>query len=329
MSARPDPGLLLPALLLLALCAASLAWGAAPPWTAEGAALWDLRAGRLATGLGAGAALGLSGAICQGLLRNPLAAPDMIGITAGAALGGAGMLLGFGAGGALLSLGAAGGGLAAGALALALARQGGRHGGRIAPARLILAGVGIALSAQAWTGVLLSAASDGAAGEATLWLTGSLNGRGRPEAAALWAALIAAGAPAFALARALDRLRLGEEVALSLGIRVEPCRAALAGAAVLLASAAVAAAGPMAFVALAAGPLSRAMGGPGLIARPMASLLAAALTGAAIVTGADLATRAFAPVAYTPAGLWTGALGAPVLIWMLRRAARRHGEGRA
>lgn len=269
--------------------------------------VYELRLPRIVTAVGAGAAFGLAGAICQSLFRNPLAAPEMLGVTAGASLGAVALVLA-GVQGALVGLGAACGAILAVALLLLLAGR--------APSvtRLILTGVGIALTTGALTGLLLSRADDALAGDAMLWLTGSLNGRHWPQARLIWAALVPLLLLSVAGCRWLDRLELGDDLAQSLGVPVRMARAVLIVLAAMLIAAAVSVTGPVGFVGLMAGPIARSLSphsGPDLIG--------AALIGALIMVLADLMVTLTAFSVLLPVGIFTGLLGAPWLIWLLWR----------
>ncbi|TRW99185.1 iron ABC transporter permease [Paracoccus sp. M683] len=267
----------------------------------------DLRLPRLLTALGAGAAFGLAGAISQSLFRNPLAAPEMLGVTAGASLGAVAMLVA-GANGLAVTFGATGGAVVATLVLLLLAGR--------APetSRLILTGIGISLTAGALTGLLLSRASDTLAGDAMLWLTGSLNGRHWPQARLIWAVLPLLLIATALAARPLDRMELGDDLARSLGIPVQAARPLLILLAAGLIAAGVAVTGPVGFVGLMAGPIARRLAngtGPDLIG--------AAMIGALIMLLADLLVTLSAPLALLPAGVFTGLMGAPWLIWLLWR----------
>ena len=309
--------------LLLLLAAAALAAGRS--WTGPVALvralaagpggdllIWQLRMPRVLAGLGVGAAFGVSGAVFQSLLRNPLAAPDVVGVTQGAALGAVAAIL---AGGAAWP-GAIAGGLGATLLVFALAH---RRGDAVAPGRLVLNGIGIGITASAGVQILIGRAGDGSAAEALAWLAGSLNGTVWRDCALIWAAglplMVALGAGS----RALSRFEMGDELAQGLGVPVGALRPALALGAALLAAVAVAVAvaGPMAFVGLIAGPVARRV-----FAAPGPTLAGAALLGALLVTAADLAARILAPAAFLPAGLYTGLIGAPLLIVAMARQFR-------
>ncbi|MCU7824001.1 FecCD family ABC transporter permease [Kitasatospora sp. DSM 101779] len=275
----------------------------------------DLRLPRVVTALLVGAALALAGALFQSLVRNPLGSPDILGFTQGA---GAGALLVVLAGGSSLALagGAIAGGVATGAAIYALAWRQGVQG-----SRLVLVGIGSAAVLTGINGYLLTRAQLMDAARAMLWLTGSLDGRGWRDAVPLLIALAVLG-PAVLLGggRALRMLEMGDDAAGGLGIRVERVRLALLACAVLLASLAAAAAGPVNFVALTAPQLAKR-----LTRAPGPNLLAAMCTGAALLVTADhLAQHAFAGH-QLPVGVVTGVLGGGYLVWLLateRRAGR-------
>ncbi|OWJ80804.1 iron ABC transporter permease [Haematobacter genomosp. 1] len=321
MSAR-RPVLLLPVLLLLAGLA-GLAFGqvwVGPDvlWhgavTGEGAGammLSTFRGPRVAVALGAGAALGLSGALFQTLFRNPLASPDLIGFTSGAALAVvAGTALGLMWPMPLL---AAAGGLAA-ALLVALLSY--RRGHATPPLTVILVGLGVGFVASALAMFLMSSLPSNTAAEAQRWMTGSLAARDWGHVAQVW---LPGGVLAILLLgqmRWLAALELGEEMARALGLRVAAARRMLIATGVLLAAVAVAVAGPVPFVALMAPPLGQRLSG----ARSLAGrMLAAAAAGAVVLAGADTLARTVIPGVELPAGVMTGLLGAPYLLWRLMR----------
>ncbi|WP_151719460.1 iron ABC transporter permease [Gemmobacter serpentinus] len=310
------------ALALLTLFLAALGLAAGRNWLtlselaqalfgsgADARMVWNLRVPRLLTGVIAGGCFGLSGLVFQSLLRNPLASPDVVGLSQSAALGAVLALLA----GLPVTLGAwAGGGAAVLILAWLAAHP--RHG--IEPRAVVLQGLGLAILAGAATEALILRASDGDAGMVMTWLGGTLNGVGWPELArALW--LLPLMLPLLLAGRALDRLELGDDLAHALGLRVGALRAGLGALAALLAAGAVSLCGPMAFVALAAGPVAR------LAAYGRPSPVTAALAGAAFITLADLLARSFAPAALLPTGLYTALIGAPVLILAVWRQTRR------
>ncbi|MFF7194373.1 FecCD family ABC transporter permease [Streptomyces sp. NPDC088197] len=275
-----------------------------------------VRLPRAVTAVAAGAAFGLSGAVFQTLIRNPLASPDVIGITSGASAAAVVAIVVFGLGGATVS------GLAvAGALATALAiyllawRRG------VTGYRLVLVGIGVAAGLSSIVSFLLTRADIYTAQQALLWLTGSLNGADWPLARALLLCLLPL-LPAVCLAvRSLPVLGLGDDSATGLGVRVERSRLVLIGLAVCLAAVATAATGPVAFVAFLSGPVARR-----LVHGRGPALTLSALTGAVIMLGCDFAGQHLLGPTEFPVGVITGVLGAPGLLWLLARA-NRVGQG--
>ncbi|NIC06708.1 FecCD family ABC transporter permease [Billgrantia bachuensis] len=271
----------------------------------------EIRLPRVVLAILVGACLGVAGLLLQGLVRNPLASPDVIGITGGAslaavcflALGGAAL------GEAWLPLAALGGALL---VALAIIVLTGRG---VTPARLVLIGIGIAAALGAGTTLVLVLAADTTAMQAYVWLTGSLYAAQWREVAVLvpWALV---GLPlALVLARRLDVLALGDELAIGLGTALQGSRLALLLLSVALAGAAVAFAGGLSFVGLLAPHIARRLsvrGHTGLV--PVT-----ALVGALIVLHADLLGRiAFLP-RDLPAGIFVAGIGAPFFVYLLYR----------
>ena len=304
--------------LLIGQVPVSLAqlWQGAISGQGPGALILDtIRGPRVATALGAGAVLGLSGALFQTLFRNPLAAPDILGFTSGAGLAVVASIA-FGLA-APMPLVAAAGGLAAALLVVGLTW---RRGHRTPPLTLILVGLGVGFFTSALSTFLMTLLPHSEAAEAQRWVTGSLAARDWSHVAQVWligAALLAA---ALAQARLLEALELGEDLAAGLGLRVERARWGLAATGVLLAAAGVAVAGPVPFVALMSGPLGARMTGAKTTAGRM---LSAAGAGALMLMLADLAARAALPGIQLPAGVMTGILGAPYLLWRLSREMER------
>lgn len=274
-----------------------------------------LRLPRVLVGLLVGAALGAAGALTSSVVRNPLATPDVLGVTAGASAAAVGVLL---LGWAVpLPLAALAGGLAAAALVAALSLRGGSTG-----PHLVLVGIGLSACATAMTSFLLVRAEITDAQRAVVWLTGSLSGRGwehvRPLVLATAVLLPLAGV----LARSLTTLGLGDDLARTLGTRVTAARLAVLGVAVALAAAATAAAGPVAFVALVAPQVALR-----LAATPGPPVAASAAAGALLVVAADLVGRTgLQGLGLTstelPVGAVTALVGAPVLLVLLRRTTR-------
>ncbi|TDD79244.1 hypothetical protein E1298_28205 [Actinomadura rubrisoli] len=272
-----------------------------------------LRLPRAVTGLLAGLALGLSGAIFQSMSRNPLGSPDLIGFTTGAATGALLQILVFGGGAVAVAAGSAGGAVLT-ALAVYLVAY--RPGGGVHGVRLVLIGVAAAAMLEALNSYLITRAELREAYEAAFWLTGSLNGRGWEQAVPLAAALAVLVPAALALGGRLGMGELGDDAAQALGVPVQRTRALLMVAGVGLVAAATAATGPVPFVALAAPQLARR-----LTRRAGAQLLPAALTGAALLACGDLISLHL-PVAL-PVGVVTGVLGGAYLAWLLSTTGRK------
>jgi iron complex transport system permease protein len=279
----------------------------------------ELRLPRTLTGILVGAALGLAGAITQAVARNPLASPDILGVTAGASTAAVVVIVLGGSRGALtgqlasvgLPVAALVGGLVAAALVYALAYQQGIEG-----YRLVLVGVGLGAVATSVTSWLLVVAEVYEAARATAWLTGSLNARGWEHVVPVGLALVVLVPVALLLASALGVLQFGDDTARGLGMRVDRTRGGLILVAVALAAVATASAGPIAFVALVVPQICRRLCGT---ARP--PLLASAVFGALLTVVADLVARTVLG-AEIPVGIVTAVLGAPYLIHLLVRRNR-------
>lgn len=274
-----------------------------------------LRLPRLALGLLVGLAFGLAGALFQSVLGNPLASPDVIGISQGASAGAVAALLGAGLSGTAVSLSAFAGGAAVAAILYAVAWRGGMTGHRF-----VLAGIGIAYVCAAVVGYLLTRSEVQGAQTALLWLSGSLAQNTWPLVGVLAVALAVLVPLALLLSRPLGLLLLGDEQAASLGVRPELVRLSVIVVGTALACAATAAAGPVAFVALVAAPVARRLLGDGGLA-----LLPSALVGVTLVVGADLVAQFVLPTDLaTPVGIVTGVIGGPYLIWLMVSGRSRH-----
>ncbi|HWI61952.1 MAG TPA: iron ABC transporter permease [Symbiobacteriaceae bacterium] len=262
-----------------------------------------------------GTGLGVSGAILQGVTRNPLAAPDVIGISSGAGLGAvAVILLVPTAKWSAIPPAALAGALAAAALTYVLGWKRGSN-----PIRLVLVGIGIAAICTALINMVISVSKTTRVAETMIWLTGSVYGRSweqvRPMAP--WLAILIP--LALVMARHLDALALGDDVARGLGSRVEWQRGLLLLIAVGLAGISVAAAGTVGFVGLMAPHIARQLVGPA----HSGVLPAAGLLGGFLVVAADLLGRTlFAPIEI-PCGVITAAIGAPYFIYLLYRTRNR------
>ncbi|TQL02499.1 iron chelate uptake ABC transporter family permease subunit [Cellulomonas sp. SLBN-39] len=285
--------------------------GAAEDRTVERVVL-GIRLPRLVTGLGVGAALGVAGALFQSLSRNALGSPDLIGLTTGAATGAVlQIVLGGGTSGPL-AVGAAAvlGGTATAVVVQALARTGRSGGGY----RMVLVGIGVGAFLQAVSSVLLTRAELDQALEAEIWLQGSLAGRSWQQAVPVLVVLAVVLPLLPAVRRDADVLEMGDETAAQLGVVAARARRTQVVLGVALTAVATAAAGPVAFVALAAPQLVRRLtGATGAHLGPSACL------GAALLLAADLLSRHL-PFAWSvPVGLATALLGGLYLVWLLSR----------
>ena len=273
--------------------------------------VYELRLPRAVTALAVGVCFGLSGAIFQSMMRNPLASPDIIGITSGASAAAVVAILMLHLNGFVVSAFAFVGALVTALLIYLLAWKQG-----IAGYRLVLVGIGIAAMLGAVIDYLMTRAQVWDAQAALLWLTGSLNGAsadGMPPLLILMAVTVPL---ALWAGRALGGLQLGDEAATSVGVRVERSRLFLILIGVALAAIATAAAGPVGFVAFVSGPIARRLtNGTGI------ALVPAALVGAAVVLAGDFAGQHLLPV-QLPVGILTAAVGAPYLLYLLVRSNR-------
>jgi iron complex transport system permease protein len=274
-----------------------------------------LRLPRVLCAVLVGIALGISGAMFQSLTNNPLGSPDIVGFTTGSAVGALVVITVLGGSGLQVSAGALAGGLLTAVLVYGLAFKRGVTGHR-----LILIGIGISALAMAAIDYLLTRARIEEAVAATVWLVGSLNGRGWDQVRPLAGALVVLVPAALLLARPLRLLEMGDDAARALGLRVEPARVAIVLVAVALVAIATTAAGPIAFVALAAPQLARR-----LALLPNPGLATSALMGAALVLASDIAAQRLMPT-QLPVGLMTGVTGGLYLAWLLV-AERKRGRG--
>lgn len=275
----------------------------------------ELRLPRASLGALVGFAFGVAGVTFQTMLRNPLASPDIIGISWGASAAAVVGIVLLSLDETAVSLLALGGALAT---AIAIYLLSNRRG--FASARLILIGIGIAAVLQSVVSYTLSRAAEWDLQAAMQWLAGSLNGASWDRVVPMAIAFALLVPVLLALTHDLGALRLGDDSASALGVRVPLVRVALIIAAVALLAFATAAAGPIAFVAFMAGPVAARILGPG------ASLLVpAGLVGALLVLSADLVGQ-FAFDNRLPVGVVTGALGAPFLIFLLAKTNRSGGS---
>jgi iron complex transport system permease protein len=282
--------------------------------------LLDIRLPRLLLGAFVGAALAVSGAMMQGMFRNPLADPGLIGVSSGAALAAvatialgnslaASWIKAFGV--YALPVSAFCGGLAAtAALLLLVARQ-----GQLATSSLLLAGIALGAFASALTGLIAFASDDRELRDLTLWMLGSLSGASWPKVLAVvpFALIVAYVLPS--LMRALNGLLLGEAEAFHLGIDVERVKRLIALTTAAAVGAAVAVAGVVGFVGIVVPHLVRLIAGPDhRVVLPISALL-----GATLVLAADVVARMAVRPAELPLGVVMAIVGAPIFLHMVVR----------
>jgi iron complex transport system permease protein len=282
--------------------------------------LWEVRLPRIVMGVMVGAALAVSGAVMQGLFRNPLADPGIVGVSAGAGLGAVTAIV---LGGLLppafqavlglytVPLAAFLGGWASVLLLYAVATR----GGRTSVATMLLAGIALGALSGAVSGLLVYAADDQQLRDLTFWGLGSLAGATWAKLATAAPIIVLALAGAAFLGRGLNGLALGEATALHLGVNVQRLKAlailTVAGAT----GAAVAVSGGIGFVGIVVPHLLRLATGPDH--GPL--LVNCALLGASLLLGADMIARLVIAPAELPIGIVTAVLGAPVFLWILLR----------
>lgn len=282
--------------------------------------IYDIRLPRVALGILIGAALAVSGAVMQGLFRNPLADPGLVGVSAGAGLGAILMIV-LGSsilgpvtavlGASALPLTAFGGGLVT---TMLLYRVATRHG-RTSIATMLLAGIALGAMAGAFSGVLVYLANDQQLRDLTFWGLGSLAG-------ATWTKILSAGpiillalAATPFMARALNAMALGEATAYHLGVPVQRFKNIAIVAVAAATGASVAVSGGIGFVGIVVPHLLRLLIGPD----HRYLLPASALLGASLLLLADAVSRTIVAPAELPIGIVTAAVGAPFFLWILLR----------
>lgn len=282
----------------------------------EGAtfAIGTLRLPRMLAGLLVGLAFGIAGSTFQTMLGNPLASPDIIGITSGSSVAAVFCLLVLQTSGTVVSIAAVITGLLVAILIYALSRGGSFSGGR-----LILIGIGVQAMLSATISYLLLKASQYDVPGALRWLSGSLGGIRMSQMPSLSFVVIVFGVVILILGKSLRLFELGEQSAITLGLRTDRTRVLLILSAVFLIAFSTAVTGPIAFVAFLAGPIATRLVGTGA-----SNQLPAGLVGACLVVGADLIGQ-FAFDTRFPVGIITGILGAPYLLFLLIQMNRKGG----
>jgi len=274
-----------------------------------------LRLPRAVLAVAAGLCFGLGGVTFQTMLRNPLASPDIIGISSGASAAAAFAIVTLSLDDGQVSAFAIAAGLLVAVVVYALAKRGG-----VAGTRLVLVGIGVAAMLDSLTAYVLSNAAQWDLQEATRWLTGSLNGSSWPQVVPVLVALVVLTPVLLSRSRDLAATQLGDDAASALGVRVDRTRLVVIVAAVGLISFATAACGPIAFVAFLSGPIAARLVGPS-----GSLLVPSALVGALLVLVADVVGQ-YALGTRFPVGVVTGVLGAPYLIWLIVRTNRSGGS---
>lgn len=276
------------------------------------AVVWGLRVPRVTMGFLVGGALAATGVALQGMLRNDLADPHLLGIGPGAAIGAA---LGAAAGGVQGSIS---GGVATGILAAMVVRRLGRSS-RMDGSRLILSGVALGATLSAWTGFVVFGSDRTVVPPLEFWLLGSLSG-------ATWRSLgttlffLTIGVGGLVLAqRTLDLLALGEQQAWEVGVDVEMASTVLLMVVGATVGATVGAVGVVVFVGLLIPRLARPMMGP----RHRHLLFGSIILGGAFLVGSDLVARLALEPVEMPVGLVTSVFGGPMFLWLATR--RRDG----
>ncbi|WP_088008831.1 FecCD family ABC transporter permease [Indiicoccus explosivorum] len=271
-----------------------------------------IRLPRLLAGFFAGFAFGIAGNTFQTMLRNPLANPNVIGITAGSSAAAVFCIVVLQTSGAIVSAASIAAGLATVLLIYVLAK-----GSSFSIGRLILIGIGIQAMLNALISYLLLIGDEQDLPAAFRWLSGSLNGSQLHELPPLILSVLLLAPVIVALGKHLSILELGEQAAVSVGVNADMVRIALIVSSVVMIAIATAVTGPIAFVSFLAGPIAKRLVGSGF-----SNAIPAGLVGVCLVLAADLIGQ-FAFETRYPVGIITGILGAPYLIFLLIRMNKR------
>lgn len=314
----------------------SLGWGAASDTDVIGALLagvgigdaslrdmtiiWDIRMPRMATGVLVGASLAVAGAVMQGLFRNPLADPGLVGVSAGAGFGAVAAIVLGGLlplfirelmGSYLVTFAAFLGGWASTLLLYGVSTR----GGRTSVATMLLAGIALGALTGALTGFIVYLATDNQLRDLTFWGMGSIAGSTWPKFFAAAPIIAAALIAAPFLARALDALALGEAVASHMGIDTQRMKRIAIMTVAASVGAAVSITGGIGFIGIVVPHLLRLLQGP----EHRNLLPNAALLGAIVLLLADMIARVVVAPAELPIGIITAVLGGPFFLWILLR----------
>lgn len=275
--------------------------------------IFQVRAPRLAMAILVGACLGIAGALLQSLLRNPLASPDLLGISGGSSVAAVIVTVVLGVSGAPLAIAAFVGGMSVAAFLLAASRRGSAGG-----YRLILAGIGITFLCASVTSFVLARGKVELAQAALIWITGTLGASSWQEVAVVSITLVVVLPAIVAAARWLPITQLGAQTAAGLGVRPDTVRWVVVVTAVILTAVTAAFTGPISFVALCAPAIARPLLGHGAV-----GLGTSALIGATMLASADLIAQFAIPGRSLPVGIVTGVLGAVFLLWILATSKGR------
>lgn len=275
-------------------------------------AINTIRLPRMLAGLFAGFAFGLAGDIFQTMLRNPLANPNVIGITTGSSAAAVFCIVILQASGTVISIASVIAGLVTVILIYILS-----HGRTFSIGRLILIGIGIQAVLNAMISYLLLVSAEQDIPAALRWLSGSLNGSQMHELPPLMLSVLIFAPIVIVFGKHLSMLELGEQTATSLGMNTDVTRIVLILSSVCMISLATATTGPIAFVSFLSGPIAKRLVGVGF-----SNVIPAGLVGANLVLAADLIGQFAFEVRY-PVGVITGIVGAPYLVYLLVRMNRR------
>ena len=287
----------------------------------EAIVLWDIRAPRTIMGICVGAALALSGAIMQGLFRNPLADPGILGVSAGASLGAITAIVLGGVlpvavtvwfGPALLPVFAFVGAW----ISMLILYRVATRSGRTSVATMLLAGIALAALTAALSGLLIFRADDMQLRELTFWQLGSLSGANWIKTLISGSVILAAILIGMTLAHGLNALALGEAAAHHIGIPIQWVKMSAILTVSAATGAAVAVSGGIGFIGIVVPHLLRLVTGP----EHKGLLLNSALLGASLLLIADIIARLVVAPAELPIGIITAVIGAPVFLWILLRS---------